>query len=275
MKLGWPQHIFIKGRENMGYAVFALAILLFVLLYRLQKQKTEAEKLVSKLKVQEKRLNAAAQEIEKAQVQAGVYVHEIERLKREIERLTGNNASLDSEQAFALKKMENSSENYFITGKAGTGKSFLLDAFKKSTRKKNLVLAPTGIAALHVDGATLHRTFGYRNLVHLSLSSISQETIQLSSEKRQLLKEARTIIIDEISMVRADTFDKIDRILKVINRNNQPFGGKQMLLFGDLFQLPPVAKKRKSHFYTTGTVESTSFVPTHIKKVIFNSWSLL
>lgn len=152
---------------------------------------------------------------------------------------------LDHEQDAARSSMEMSSGNFFITGKAGTGKSFLLDVFRATTRKSNVVLAPTGIAALNVSGATLHSTFGYYNLVNLSIDDISKDTIRLKSEKKLILRQVETIIIDEISMVRADTFDKIDRILRVINGSNAPFGGKQVLLFGDLFQLPPIAKSQE------------------------------
>ena len=157
-------------------------------------------------------------------------------------------AQLDPEQAAICNEMESSNENFFITGKAGTGKSFLLDAFKKTTQKRYIVLAPTGIAALNVGGATLHSTFGYRNLVNLDIDEISFKTIRLKSEKQLVLKHIDTIIIDEISMVRADTFDKIDRILKVINENDEPFGGKQIMLFGDLFQLPPIAQAKEREY---------------------------
>ena len=155
---------------------------------------------------------------------------------------------LDDEQEFARNYMESTSKNVFITGKAGTGKSFLLNVFRDNTAKGHIVLAPTGIAALNVDGATLHSTFGYSNLVNLDVDEISDDTIKLKSEKKMVLRRVSTIIIDEISMVRADTFDKIDRILKVINKSSQPFGGKQMLLFGDLFQLPPVTKGKEMDY---------------------------
>lgn len=155
---------------------------------------------------------------------------------------------LDEEQRAVHNQMENEHANLLITGKAGTGKSFLLNAFRKTTGKNHLILAPTGIAALNVNGATLHSAFGYRNLVNLSVDQINEKTIQLCSEKRMVLKKASAIIIDEISMVRADTFDKIDKILKVLNENEMPFGGKQIFLFGDLFQLPPVAKKSERDY---------------------------
>lgn len=159
-----------------------------------------------------------------------------------LEAVIRGEKSLDDEQELARRYMETSRENLFITGKAGTGKSFLLDAFRGLTKKSNIVLAPTGIAAVNVNGATLHSTFGFYNLVELGVDKISEGTIRLKSEKRLALQSVDTIIIDEISMVRADTLDKIDRILRVVNRSNKLFGGKQMIIFGDLFQLPPIAK---------------------------------
>lgn len=158
------------------------------------------------------------------------------------------NSLLDREQLPAYNEMEQGSQNFFITGKAGTGKSFLLDVFRRTTGKSHVVLAPTGIAALNVNGVTLHSTFGYDNLVKLDVDMISEKTVRLKSEKAIILRRVSAIIIDEISMVRADTLDKIDRILQVVNKNNNPFGGKQVFLFGDLFQLPPVVK-RNEHEY--------------------------
>ena len=156
--------------------------------------------------------------------------------------------ALDEEQYAILADVDGSNKNFFITGKAGTGKSFLLDVFRMSTFKSTIVLAPTGIAALNVKGATIHSVFGYDNLVKLDVDRITPLTLHLKSEKMLALKNVSTIIIDEISMVRADTFDKIDRILRVVNNNNLPFGGKQILLFGDLFQLPPIAKSKEREY---------------------------
>lgn len=155
---------------------------------------------------------------------------------------------LDEEQIEAFHLMNDLSENMFITGKAGTGKSFLLEIFERFTKKNLVKLAPTGIAAINIGGATLHSAFGYSNLEDLHVDEISPETIRLNSTKRLILKSVDTIVIDEISMVRADIFDKIDRILKVINNNEKPFGGKQMLVFGDLFQLPPIAKGQLKNY---------------------------
>ena len=158
--------------------------------------------------------------------------------------------TLDDEQKEAFRIMETTSENLFITGKAGTGKSFLLEMFVRGTTKSVIVLAPTGIAALNVGGATIHATFGFSNLEELGVEDINIRNIRLKSEKREVLKNIDAIIIDEISMVRADTFDKIDKILRVLNESAKPFGGKQMIVFGDLFQLPPVAKWQEEKFLT-------------------------
>ena len=163
--------------------------------------------------------------------------------------IAANEPSLDSQQEQARKLMDETNENYFLSGKAGTGKSYLLDTFRNETQKKTLVLAPTGIAALNVRGATLHSAFGYYNLVKLNIEDISPKTIRLKSDKQLVLQEVETIIIDEISMVRADIFEKIDKILQIVNKNNAPFGGKQILLFGDLFQLPPVVTKKLEFEY--------------------------
>ncbi len=156
--------------------------------------------------------------------------------------------SLDEEQKNAYLMMENGDANFFITGKAGTGKSFLLRMFERGTKKRVVKLAPTGIAALNIGGATLHSVFGFNNLEKLDVDDISPKSIMLSDEKRMVLKNADTIIIDEISMVRVDTFDKISKILQIVNNTNRLFGGKQIILFGDVFQLPPIATRDEERF---------------------------
>lgn len=157
---------------------------------------------------------------------------------------------LDKEQKLAFSIMNSTDDNLFITGKAGTGKSFLLDMFVEGTQKKTIKLAPTGIAALNIEGTTLHSTFGYNNLERINLDDINMKTIELNSDKIRILREVDTFIIDEISMVRADIFDKIDKMLRVLNKSAKPFGGKQMIVFGDLFQLPPVVKKQEQKYLT-------------------------
>lgn len=133
----------------------------------------------------------------------------------------------------ALDRIEKEGCNAFITGRAGTGKSTLLQLFRNTTRKKAVVLAPTGIAALNVKGQTIHSFFGFPPRP-LSVSEIKKR------RNRRLYQNLEVLVIDEISMVRADLLDNIDWFLRVNRDIPLPFGGLQVVFFGDLFQLPPV-----------------------------------
>lgn len=139
-----------------------------------------------------------------------------------------------------LDLLNNSNKSVFITGKAGTGKSSLLRYFIKNTRKKYVVLAPTGVAALNVGGQTIHSFFRFPPSV------INPVQIQPDYVRADLFKSLQMVIIDEISMVRADLMNGVDIALrKSRNRLNDPFGGVQMVFIGDLFQLPPVLKENE------------------------------
>lgn len=140
---------------------------------------------------------------------------------------------LNDDFQFVLDAIEKQSKNLFITGRAGTGKSTLLQLFRNTTRKKVVVLAPTGIAALNVGGQTIHSFFGFPPRL------ISKLDIKKRRERR-LYKNLEVLVIDEISMVRADMLDNIDYFLRLNRENPAPFGGVQVVFFGDLFQLPPV-----------------------------------
>ncbi len=145
----------------------------------------------------------------------------------------------------ALDALENSSKSMFITGRAGTGKSTLLSYFISKTRKKAVVLAPTGVAALNVGGVTVHSFFGFKPGVTI------QEAKQIASRaaKEELWKSVDVIIIDEISMVRADLLDCVDIFLRTVLKKKSPFGGLQMVFIGDLYQLPPVVTSGdREHF---------------------------
>jgi ATP-dependent DNA helicase PIF1 len=146
-----------------------------------------------------------------------------------------NNAEAQS----ALEIMQNTRENLFLTGEAGTGKSTLLQNFRKTTDKNIVVLAPTGVAALNVQGQTIHSFCAFGP--DITLQKVKK--LNPSSGKRKLLEKLGTIIIDEISMVRADLLDCVDKFLRINGpAADMPFGGLQMIFIGDLYQLPPVEK---------------------------------
>ncbi|MBU4376612.1 MAG: AAA family ATPase [Candidatus Omnitrophica bacterium] len=143
---------------------------------------------------------------------------------------------MNDEFKSAFDLMENTKECLFITGKAGTGKSTLLKYFKANTGKRIIVLAPTGVAAINVGGQTIHSFF------RLPPKIIRKDTIKRLRDK-SLVENLDMVIIDEVSMVRADIMDGIDYALR-LNRGRMkiPFGGVQMVFFGDLFQLSPVVE---------------------------------
>ena len=147
-------------------------------------------------------------------------------------------------------------QNIFLTGKAGTGKTTLLKRIKEQSTKKIVIVAPTGVAAMNAKGTTINSFFqlppgsffpGDINLENLQSGILSiQSTVanlSLSKEKIKLFNELELLVIDEISMVRCDLMDLIDSILRSVRKNNTPFGGVQLLLIGDLYQLPPVTKR--------------------------------
>ena len=149
----------------------------------------------------------------------------------------------------AIQLIRFTRRSLFLTGKAGTGKSTFLRYIFKHTKKKAVVLAPTGIAAINVNGSTIHSFFKvpFYPLLPTDMRYTPKkirETLKYNKEKCKLIKEVELIIIDEISMVRADIIDFIDKVLRVYSRNmREPFGGKQLLLVGDIFQLEPVVKE--------------------------------
>ena len=155
----------------------------------------------------------------------------------------------NAEMQQALQIIQFTRRSLFLTGKAGTGKSTFMRNLAATTKKKHIVLAPTGIAAINAGGSTLHSFF--KLPFHPLLPNDSRytprnirDTLKYNSEKCKLLREVELIIIDEISMVRADIIDFIDKVLRIYNRNmREPFGGKQLLLVGDIYQLEPVIKE--------------------------------
>ena len=182
----------------------------------------------------------------------------------------------------ALQIVDFTRRSLFLTGKAGTGKSTFLRYVVGHTRKKCVVLAPTGIAAINAGGQTLHSFF--KLPFHPLLPNDSRfdrrhikDTLKYSSAQRKLLRELELIIIDEISMVRADIIDFIDKVLRIYTRNYEPFGGKQLLLVGDIYQLEPVLKEedrqllrpfyQSAYFFNAKVWQQMQLVSIELRKV--------
>ena len=183
----------------------------------------------------------------------------------------------------AIQIINYTRHSLFLTGKAGTGKSTFLRHVASNTKKKTVVLAPTGIAAINAGGVTLHSFF------HLPFHPLLptdkrydarhiRETLKYGSDRIKLLREVELIIIDEISMVRADIIDFIDKVLRIYSRNmREPFGGKQLLLVGDIYQLEPVVREedrrllspfyRSSFFFDAKVFEYFQLVSIELRKV--------
>lgn len=153
----------------------------------------------------------------------------------------------------AVDFVNNTRSSVFLTGKAGTGKTTFLKYIKEHTKKKSVVVAPTGVAAIHAGGVTMHSFFQLPFGPYIPVTSKATDSssvtdkhslfknIRLSNEKRELLRDLELLIIDEVSMVRCDTLDAMDAILRYFRRRpHDVFGGVQLLFIGDLFQLPPV-----------------------------------
>ncbi|KRA25246.1 helicase [Microbacterium sp. Root61] len=142
---------------------------------------------------------------------------------------------LSAEQEALFRLIEDTREHVFVTGRAGTGKSTLLQHLAWNTSKQIAVCAPTGVAALNVEGQTIHSLF------RLPIGLIAGGTIDQSDATRKILNAIDTLVIDEISMVNADLMDGIDRSLRQARgRKSEPFGGAQIVMFGDPYQLAPV-----------------------------------
>ena len=182
----------------------------------------------------------------------------------------------------ALQIINYTRRSLFLTGKAGTGKSTFLRYVAQTTKKKHVILAPTGIAAINAGGSTLHSFF--RLPFHPLLPNDSRydrrhikETLKYTGAQRKLIREVELIIIDEISMVRADIIDFIDKLLRIYTRNPEPFGGKQLLLVGDIYQLEPVLKDDdrqllqpfypSSYFFNAKVWQQMPIVSIELRKV--------
>ncbi len=156
-----------------------------------------------------------------------------------------NKLDLNDDFLKILDLMENTNENLFISGRAGTGKSTMVDYFRLHTKKNCVVLAPTGVAALNIKGQTIHSFFGFKPGV------MPSDIKEIKNKQKALMyKKVDIIVIDEISMVRADLLDCVDVFLRIHSKEPfLPFGGVQMVLIGDLYQLPPVITREEEKIF--------------------------
>jgi hypothetical protein len=183
------------------------------------------------------------------------------------------NAELQLAEAF----VRDTSCSIFLTGKAGTGKTTFLHAIKEKTPKRMVVTAPTGVAAINAGGVTLHSFFQMPFGPFLPGSEAPAVRQRIRREKKDLIRSLDLLVIDEISMVRADLLDGVDSILRRYRRSDLPFGGVQLLMIGDLHQLAPVVKKEEwqilqkyydsPYFFSSTALRRTELVPIELKHI--------
>jgi len=192
-----------------------------------------------------------------------------------------NNAitTYDSFQ-LAFEFIQYTHQHVFLTGSAGTGKTFFLQQASGKLIKNFVILAPTGVAAVSAGGQTLHSFFKLPTGVLLTPQLVKNsplEEISFNKSKIELLNELDTIIIDEVSMLRADVLDAVDFLLKKFRKNPEPFGGVQMIFIGDLFQLPPVVSEQEKetfyyfyelpYFFNSHAFQQISFVAIELENI--------
>lgn len=185
------------------------------------------------------------------------------------------------ELKLAWEFVRHTASHIFLTGKAGTGKTTFLHQLKGNLAKRMIITAPTGVAAINAGGVTLHSffqlPFGPFIPGSEAYETISRRMFRFSKEKKRIIKTLDLLVIDEISMVRADLLDSVDAVLRHHRRNNKPFGGVQLLLIGDLHQLSPVAKKEEwqllqehyesVYFFSSHALEQAELLTIELKHI--------
>lgn len=183
----------------------------------------------------------------------------------------------NAERELAQKIIEHTHTNLFLTGRAGTGKTTFLRQFREKTNKRMVVLAPTGIAAINAGGVTIHSFLQLPFGMYIPGSKFSNEQFRFSARKRKLIRSLDLIVIDEISMVRADLLDCMDAALRRLRTDSRPFGGVQLLMIGDLQQLPPVVRDDEratllqhydsEFFFSSHALKQTPFTTVELQQV--------
>lgn len=177
----------------------------------------------------------------------------------------------------AFNFVQYTGQNIFLTGKAGTGKTTFLKRLKEKSPKRMIVVAPTGVAAINAGGVTIHSFFQLSFGPQIGIENDFNNQNRYSKEKINIIRSLNLLVIDEISMVRADLLDAIDKVLRRFRNRNKPFGGVQMLMIGDLQQLSPIVKNDEwsllkneydtVYFFSSKTLRQTSYVSivlTHV-----------
>ena len=186
---------------------------------------------------------------------------------------------INQQAQLAWDIIENTNTNIFLTGKAGTGKTTFLRRLKEKSSKRIVVVAPTGIAAINAEGVTIHSFFqlSFAPFIPDVQYKLKEQQYRFSKQKIRVIQSIDTLVIDEISMVRADLLDAVDNVLRRFRKNNLPFGGVQMVMIGDLGQLAPVAKDDEwqmlsryydtPYFFSSLALKSTRYAIVELKTV--------
>lgn len=171
----------------------------------------------------------------------------------------------------------NTNKNLFLTGKAGSGKTTFLHKVREARVKRMAIVAPTGVAAINAGGMTIHSLFQIPIGLHLPGVERRQPPSRFRAEKARLIRSLDLLVIDEVSMVRADLLDAIDEVLKRVRNSSQPFGGVQLLMIGDLHQLPPVVKPEEwellrrhyktPYFFGSQSLQATDYIAIELKHI--------
>lgn len=181
----------------------------------------------------------------------------------------------------ANKIVRHTNANLFLTGKAGTGKTTFLKSLKETTPKRMIVVAPTGVAAINAGGVTIHSFFQINFGPFIPGRTSATEINRMRKEKMNIIRTLDLLVIDEISMVRADLLDAIDDTLRRIRRSSQPFGGIQLLMIGDMQQLTPVARDDEwailkeyystPYFFSSQALQQTNYTCIELKEIFRQS----